>query len=869
MKKISLGICAHVDAGKTTLTEALLYEGGVIRKPGRVDHQDAYLDTDPMEKSRGITIYSKEARISLPDILLQILDTPGHADFSADMERAVTVMDYAILVISGSDGVQSHTRTLWDLLSRYNVPCFLFVNKMDQPGAKRDALLAELKEELSGDIIDFSGADGPDPEALSLTDESLLEAYLDRSSIPTPLIQDAIVSRHLFPVWFGSALKLDGIHELLDGLATYTKERTFSDQFGAKVYKIGHDSAGSRLSYLKITGGHLRVKDAPLPKATGQKIDQIRFPSGGKFTLVQEASAGDLCAVTGLSAARPGQGLGIEPDSPRPVLEPVETHTLLLPEEVNPVDFYKKMTELMDEIPEIRVLWDSESKEIRIRSMGQVHLEILQTMIRDRFGVEIAFGPGSILYKETIANSVEGIGHYEPLRHYAEVHVSMEPAPRGSGISVVSALSTDNLENQYQSQILSSLRSEELRGVLTGSPLTDVKITLVAGRSHTKHTEGGDMREAALRAVRQGLKSAQSLLLEPYHSVLLTLPAENVGRAMNDFSSMGGALSSPHFFQRGARKMASLRGSAPAALLSGYSEEVTAYTKGEGSLSVSFKGYDLCHNPEEVIMARGYDSELDPSHPTGSIFCAHGAGFYVPWNEVPGYMHLPYASSEQREEESISSSSEATNNKKVAVIPGSEEDREFWAVYNREFGSVKNSSSHEAIHRTWGSRATAPVSRQKLDKHGIPIYPAKDARKPYLIIDGYNIIFSWEELSSLKDVSIDAARGKLLDIISNYQGYTGMKITVVFDAYRTEKTPETYVSYDNLEIVFTQKDETADAFIEKTVHDLSQKFKITVATSDALEQLTIMRLGALRMSSRMLKEEVEQVTHGKDAPQRG
>lgn len=860
MKKIALGICAHVDAGKTTLTEGLLYTSGTTRHLGRVDHGDTFLDTDPMEKDRGITIYSKEARIVSDGCLLQILDTPGHVDFSADMERSMTVMDCAVLVVSGPSGVQSHTRTLWNLLAHYRIPTFLFVNKMDQAGADRDAVLLELKSELSGDIVDFSSENAPDPEALSLTDEAMLEAYLENGAIPDDLVADAIASRHLFPVWFGSALKMDGVEELLHGLVTYAKEPEHFHAFGALVYKIGHDTGGARLTFLKMTGGDLHVKDAPL---CGEKVDQIRLISGGKFTTVDSVSAGDLCAVTGLSSTRPGQGLGVEPQAGAPLLEPVETHTLLLPDAVSPLDFFRKMKDLSEEIPEIRVLWNGESREIRIRSMGQVHLEILKTIIRDRYGVDIAFGPGSILYKETLAESVEGVGHYEPLRHYAEVHLLLEPAPRGSGITVRSALSLDVLDAPCQSEILSVLRGEELRGVLTGSPLTDVTITLVNGRASVKHTEGGDMREATLRAVRQGLRSAHCLLLEPFDDCLLTIPSENVGRAMTDFSAKGGTLSSPRFFDRGSTQMATMEGSAPAALLFGYSEEVTAYTRGEGSCALSFHGYDLCMNPEEVIMARAYDSEADEAHPTGSVFCAHGAGFFVPWNEVPDYMHLPFLSSASGGAEEASEEA-AKGRKKKDIVPGSEEDKEFWAVYNREFGKSARDNP-ETTRRKWDSSSgrAAAAGRTKVDKHGAPIYPKKDTRESYLIVDGYNVIFSWDDLSSLKDVSIDAARGRLLDILSNYQGYTGLKITVVFDAYKTDRTPESYGSYDNLEVVFTQKDETADAFIEKTVHDLKDQYKITVATSDGLEQLTVMRLGALRMSSRMLREEVDRVTKSK------
>lgn len=862
MKKIALGILAHVDAGKTTLTEGILYTAGAIRKAGRVDHKDAYLDTDPMEKSRGITIYSKEARFTYEDTLFQILDTPGHVDFSADMERAVTVMDYAILVISSPDGVQSHTITLWNLLAHYKVPVFVFVNKMDQPGADHDQVINELKEELSGDIVDFSSPLDPSfHESISLASEELLEAYLENATIPLPLIQKAIKARQIFPVWFGSALKMDGISELLSGLTAYTTQSPCSPSFGALVYKIGHDSQGARLTYMKITGGELSIKDAPISDDPSQKVDQIRYPSGGKFTMAEKAAHGDLCAVTGLKTTLPGMGLGNEPSATPPQLEPVETHTIILPKTTNALDFFRKMKDLSEEIPEIRVIWDEEQREIRIRSMGQVHLEVLKNIIKERFDVGISFGPGSILYKETLAESVEGVGHYEPLRHYAEVHVLMEPAPRGSGITVKSTLSCDLLDKDYQSQILSVLRNEEHKGVLTGSPLTDVKITLTAGRASIKHTEGGDMREAALRAVRQGLKSARSILLEPYNNCMLTLPADSVGRAMNDFSAKNGTLSSPHFYTRGSRQMASLTGYAPSVLLSGYSEEVTAYTRGEGSCAFSFKGYDLCHNPEEVIMARGYDSELDPVHPTGSVFCTHGAGFYVPWNEVPDHMHLPWSYTHTESDPGESVEDHTNERKNEGILPGSPEDKEFWAVYNREFGKSAKGNPPDTVRRKWSSNSTdTPPVRQKLDKHGIPIYPAKDTRKPYLIVDGYNVIFSWEDLSSLKDASIDAARGKLLDILSNYQGYTGLKITVVFDAYRTEKTPETYSTYDNLEVVFTQKDETADAFIEKTVHDLSQKYKITVATSDALEQLTIMRLGALRMSSRILREEIDRVT---------
>lgn len=878
MKKISLGIVAHVDAGKTTLTEALLYRTGAIRSAGRVDHGDSFLDTDVQERERGITIYSKEARIKTASSEIILLDTPGHVDFSAETERTLQVLDYAVLVVSGSEGVQGHTRTLWNLLKQYDVPVFLFVNKMDLDGADHQKVLRDIREELSDSCVDFtfwengsSSSHADWLEDVSLGNEEMMNTLLETGNIPLEMIQEAVSERNLFPVAFGSALKMDGIDSFLRILDQFTLRKSYPDSFGARVYKVSRDSQGQRLTWMKITGGSLNVRNAVSYNGLSEKINEIRLYSGEKYDVCPSAGGGEICAVTGLTAAKPGQGFGIEESAGQPLLEPVLTYGLILPPDINAADFYRKLLTIEEEAPELHLLWDEEHKEIHVQIMGPVQIEVLTRLIKDRFGVNVGFGPGSIVYKETIASAVEGVGHFEPLRHYAEVHLLLEPGERGSGIQTASAVSEDELDLHWQRLILTHIAEKEHRGVLTGSPLTDVRITLLSGRASVKHTVGGDFRQATYRAVRQGLKSARSVLLEPYYAFTLEVPQDTVGRALKDLSDMAGKPEAPEFHSASSGEMAVIRGTAPVATMNDYINEVNTYTRGLGSLNLRLAGYDLCHNPEVVIKAARYDSEMDLKNPTGSVFCAHGAGFYVPWNQVPEYMHLPYTFVPEALKEEYASNDEIESfgadngwgkgNRKKSGNSSYAEDDELRQIYERTFGHSSEREIMEERRKWTRLRASEkPVFRQKLDKHGKPIYPKQDTRQDYLIIDGYNIIFSWQSLNALKDVNINAARDKLLEIISNYQGYTGKKITVVFDAYKTDQTPEAYYQYDNLEIVFTKKDETADAYIEKTVHDIGNQYHITVATSDGLEQLTVMRLGALRMSARMLKEEVEQVT---------
>ncbi len=892
MKKMTIGILAHVDAGKTTLTEALLYGTGQIRDLGRVDHKNAFLDTNSLERERGITIFSKQARIQTPDAEITILDTPGHVDFSAETERVLQVLDYAVLVVSGTGGVQGHTRTLWRLLAHYHVPVLLFVNKMDMAGADHDAVLSQIKEQLSDECVDFSslradtlsekmlptqtafsveaGDDESLLEEIALGDEKMMNHLLETQEIPLSLIQEAIFSRHLFPVFFGSALKLEGTDHFFYGLCSLAAQRSYPSDFGARIYKIGRDTAGNRLTYLKLTGGCLKVRE-PLSYTDKsgseheEKITELRFYSGEKYETRDSAQAGEVCAVTGLTATYAGEGIGSEPTGEIPLLEPVLNYSLLLPDYVNPIDFFRKIKLLEEEDPQLHLLWNESSHEIQLQLMGQVQTEVLTRLIADRFGVPVSFGSGKIVYKETLAKPVEGVGHFEPLRHYAEVHLLIEPAERGSGVQVASTCSEDVLDLHWQRLILTHVLEREHKGVLTGSGLTDVRITLLSGRANIKHTEGGDFRQATYRAIRQGLKSTESMLLEPYYSFLLEIPEETVGRALTDLSERFGKPNPPEFYQSTGRNMARITGVVPVSTMNDYITDVHAYTRGEGSLLLTLAGYNICHNPEDVIRAAKYDSELDVRNPTGSVFCAHGSGFTVPWDQVPMYMHLPYTyvpealrASYAENDYEDGFSAENGWGKGVRSLGDSDE---LEAIYQREFGKSSEQEIRQQQRRDAKNRAKSQgVIKQKVDKKGNPIYPKKDQRKDYLIVDGYNIIFSWDELSKLKDVNIDAARERLLEEISNYQGYTGKKITVVFDAYKVNRTPQTRMTYDNLEVVYTQRDETADAYIERTVHELTDRYLITVATSDALEQLTVMRLGALRMSANMLAEEITRVT---------
>lgn len=834
MGKIVVGILAHVDAGKTTLSEGMLYTSGAIRTMGRVDNRDAFLDTYALERERGITIFSKQAVFSLGTTQVTLLDTPGHVDFSPEMERTLQVLDYAILVISGADGVQGHTRTLWNLLRRYEIPTFVFVNKMDQKGTDAEVLLQELKNVLEEGCVDFSTKrDAHFYEEAAVCSEDALEEFLETGRLKKETLQELFLERQLFPCFFGSALRLEGVKEFVEQMQELIKVPAYPETFGAKVFKIARDEAGNRLTYLKITGGSLKVKAV----IEGQKVNQIRIYSGEKYEAVNEVEAGSICAVTGLSDTYPGEGLGAEQGTYLPVLEPVLNYQVIPTEGDDPILLLPKLRELEEEEPQLHIVWEEALQEIHVQLMGEVQLEVLKTLIYERFGVEVEFGQGNILYKETIQNTVEGVGHFEPLRHYAEVHLLLEPGEPGSGVQCMSVCSEDLLDRNWQRLILTHLMETEHRGVLTGAPITDIRITLVSGKAHLKHTEGGDFRQAVYRAVRQGLKQAESVLLEPYYEYRLELPSENVGRAMTDIERMHGTFGLP---QTEADRTI-LTGMAPVSTMRDYQKEVHAYTRGNGTLQCTLKGYAPCHNTEEVLVATGYDSERDTLHPTGSVFCAHGAGFLVPWYEVKEYMHLPSIMQEK-----LSDSSEE---KQTAYRVSKETDA--WI-------------DTEEVDRIIAQSVGANKKQKTLPKKKVPEYykstskPKKqEVREEYLLVDGYNVIFAWEDLKDLAQVSIDGARGKLLDVLCDYQGMKKCNLIVVFDAYRVQGHKTEISTYHNIHVVFTKEAETADQYIEKFAHENGKKYNVTVATSDGLEQIIIRGQGCRLLSARELKDEIE------------
>ena len=862
---INIGVVAHVDAGKTTLSESMLYHAGAIRKLGRVDHKDAFLDTDQMERERGITIFSKQAVFRWKDRTITLLDTPGHVDFSAEMERVLQVLDCAVLVVSGADGVQGHTQTLWKLLKRYHIPTFLFVNKMDQEGADGEKLLKELRKRFGENVVPFvdimtesdcpggkvylhtkEGAVEEVLEELAVCEDDMMEEYLEEGRISLDKVQKAVADRQVFPCYFGSALHSQGVEELLDGLDLYIKDKTYPAEFGAKVYKIARDNQGNRLTYLKVTGGRMKVKD--VVEGLNEKINQIRIYSGEKFEAVQEVEAGRVCAVTGLENTRPGQGIGAEEESDLPVLEPVLTYQILLPDDCDVHKMLLNLKILEEEEPELHIVWEEQTSEIHVQLMGDVQIEILQRMIKERFGVLVEFGEGSIVYKETITAPVEGVGHFEPLRHYAEVHLRLEPGERGSGMQFAAECSEDILDRNWQRLVLTHLEEKEHKGVLTGSPITDMKITLTSGRAHQKHTEGGDFRQATYRAVRQGLKKADSILLEPYYEFRMELPSENVGRAMTDIQNMSGKFGTPMIEE----ETTVLTGSAPVSLMRGYQKEFTAYTGGRGRMAVSLKGYDICHNQEEVLAESTYDSEADLANPTGSVFCAHGAGFVVDWDEVEEYMHMEHTLESGNDDE-MDVMEVTLPKRRHSSIELTQEELD--AIYVRTPDPKKD-------------RSTGPVTVRAKEKTREPgsVYQdpkwearrrAKAGTEEYLLVDGYNIIFSWEELKELSERDIGAARGKLADILSNYQGFRKCTLILVYDAYKVEGNPGEVMKYHNIYIVYTKEAETADQYIEKTVRRIAKNADVTVATSDGLEQVIIMGQGAHRMSAPGLKEEVE------------
>lgn len=834
MGKIVVGILAHVDAGKTTLSEGMLYTSGAIRTMGRVDNRDAFLDTYALERERGITIFSKQAVFPLGTTQVTLLDTPGHVDFSPEMERTLQVLDYAILVISGADGVQGHTRTLWNLLRRYEIPTFVFVNKMDQKGTDAEVLLQELKNVLEEGCVDFSAKrDVHFYEEAAVCSEDALEEFLEIGRLKKETLQELFLDRQLFPCFFGSALRLEGVKEFVEQMQELIKVPAYPETFGAKVFKIARDEAGNRLTYLKITGGSLKVKAV----IEGQKVNQIRIYSGEKYEAVNEVEAGSICAVTGLSDTYPGEGLGAEQGTYLPVLEPVLNYQVIPTEGDDPILLLPKLRELEEEEPQLHIVWEEALQEIHVQLMGEVQLEVLKTLIYERFGVEVEFGQGNILYKETIQNTVEGVGHFEPLRHYAEVHLLLEPGEPGSGVQCMSVCSEDLLDRNWQRLILTHLMETEHRGVLTGAPITDIRITLVSGKAHLKHTEGGDFRQAVYRAVRQGLKQADSVLLEPYYEYRLELPSENVGRAMTDIERMHGTFGLP---QTEADRTI-LTGTAPVSTMRDYQKEVHAYTRGNGTLQCTLKGYALCHNTEEVLAATGYDSERDTLHPTGSVFCAHGAGFLVPWYEVKEYMHLPSIMQEKP--------SDSSEEKQTAYrVP---EETDAWI-------------DTEEVDRIIAQSVSANKKQKTLPKKKVPEYykstskPKKqEVREEYLLVDGYNVIFAWEDLKDLAQVSIDGARGKLLDVLCDYQGMKKCNLIVVFDAYRVQGHKTEISTYHNIHVVFTKEAETADQYIEKFAHENGKKYNVTVATSDGLEQIIIRGQGCRLLSARELKDEIE------------
>ena len=835
MKRICIGVMAHVDAGKTTLLEAMLYRGGATRRLGRVDHRDAFLDTDEQERARGITIFSKQAELTLPEAEITFLDTPGHVDFSAEMERTLQVLDYALLLVSGTDGVQSHTRTLWQLLRRYQIPTIVFVNKMDLPGKGRDGILQELRQELSENCAAFDADEAVLHEELSLLDEALMEQVLKTGQLEDAQIAGLIAKRRVFPCFFGAALQLQGVDELLSALQRYTVEPSYPAEFSAQVYKIARGEKDERLTFLKVTGGCLRVKQALRAEDWEEKADQLRLYSGNKYTLLQQARAGMVCAVTGLSRTQAGEHLGAGRPAQAPVLEPVLEYRMHADTD-DLQGAYLKLRRLEEEDPQLHLVWDHQLREIRVQLMGPVQMEILQRLIAARFGLSVRFDEGNIVYKETIAAPVEGVGHYEPLRHYAEVHLLLEPGEPGSGIVLDTMCSEDVLARSWQRLIFTHLQEAVQPGVLTGSPITDLRITLVSGKAHLKHTEGGDFRQATYRAVRQGLRKAQSVLLEPWYSFRLELPSGMLGRAMTDFERMHAELSAPLL----AGERAVLTGAGPVRLLRGYTAEVTSYTRGQGKISYQPAGYRPCAQQDEIVKRIGYDPERDLLHPTGSVFCSHGAGFEVKWDEVDRMAHLPLLDFSPKQEP------EKPQRIVRSVAPGGapELEKELLAIFERTYGQIKR-------------RDVLPMmALRSQDKK--ELLARMEPAEEFVLVDGYNIIFAWDELKEIGRDSLDAARHVLMNLLCNYQGYRGCNLILVFDAYKVPQNLGMVEKYHNIFIVYTQEAETADSYIERVTYELRGRKRVRVATSDNLEQLIILGHGAVRVSAKSFHDEVMQ-----------
>lgn len=885
MKNIVAGILAHVDSGKTTLSEAMLYQAGQIRKLGRVDHQDTYLDTDSQEKYRGITIFSKQAELAYADMHIALLDTPGHVDFGTEMERTLQVLDYVVLVINGMDGVQSHTETLWKLLERYGIPVFIFVNKMDMTGYDRDYLMDNIRHRLSDGCVDFLCEDSG--EQIAMCDEAMLEHFLETGANDEQDVVNAIAGRKLFPCYFGSALKNEGVSELLDGMNRYVVEPVRGEEFGARVFKIGRDDKGERLTYMKVTGGVLKLKDVlTLRNSQGEesheKVNQIRVYSGAKYDMVTQVPAGCVCAVPGLVNTYGRQGIGDCPDGELPSLEPVLSYKVMYPTDVDAVTMVSKLRLLEEEDPQLQVQWNETAGEIYIKVMGQVQLEVVAQMVRDRFGIAITYGQGRISYKETIAAPVMGVGHFEPLRHYAEVHLLLEPMENGSGMCFDSICSEDVLDKNWQRLILTHLQEREFRGVLTGSPITDMKISITAGRAHQKHTEGGDFRQATYRAVRQGLMMAESVLLEPVYAFKIEVPQEYAGRVLADIVKMSGTMDG----QEISGETTVITGHAPVYTMREYYSELTAFSRGTGRLQVDIDGYQPCHNTEEVLAERHYDPELDRFNPSSSVFCAHGAGYLVDWYDVYENMHVKEdpgfeISGQQGYTKDGDVTDIPVNRPGKSVSDMSITDEELSEIFARTFGGdykdkdvalngrFRRTTSEYKVNGQYNKSQSrdrqpgnGPLVGSRPADRGIATPGAFKRRKSgedYVIVDGYNVIFAWDTLRELSEHNIDSARGKLMDILSNYQGYMNCHLIVVFDGYKVKDNKGERFPYDDIEVVYTKEGETADAHIEKLTHEIARKHKVTVVTSDGLEQIVTMGQGAIRMSSRDFKAEVERV----------
>ena len=814
-KYFNLGILAHVDAGKTTLTEALLYESGARRVLGRVDHRDSFLDTHDLERQRGITIFSKQAILETENRIITIIDTPGHADFSAEAERVMPILDCAVLVISGTDGVQAHTLTLWRLLERYHVPLFLFINKMDLPGKSRQELLKQLQERLDPGCVDFGDMDAVFEQA-ALCDESLLEQFLADGTVAEESLQRLICQRKLFPCCFGAGLKLEGVEELLSVLDRFAPVPVYPESFSGQVYKISRDSQGNRLTWVKITGGSLKVRST----IGEEKVQQLRLYSGEKFTVAEEVYAGQVCCITGLSNTYIGQGLGMAATADAPIIEPVMTYRMVLPKGADPVVILQKLRQLEEEDPQLQIAWDNQ--QISVRIMGKVQLEILQSLIAARFGLEVSFDAGQIFYKETIANTVEGIGHFEPLRHYAEVHLLLEPLPRGSGLVFDTVCPTDILDSNFQNLVLTHLAEKTHIGVKVGGPITDMKISLLVGKAHVKHTEGGDFRQATYRGLRQGLMQAESVVLEPWYEFTLHVPTAQIGRAITDIRGMGGNFDAPET----VGDFSVLTGLVPASELGDYAQELASYTQGLGQLQIALKGYDVCHNADAVIQEIGYDPEADLENTPDSVFCDHGAGVTVKWDQVKNFMHLESGLKEEKP-------ALITRNFRM-------DDKELEAIMEREFGPVKR-----PLYR-------APENRPATEHLDI-----RPPRQKALIVDGYNIIFAWEDLAETAKSDLEAARRQLCDMLSSYAGFRKTYLVVVFDGYKVKGNPGEKTSFHNIQVVYTKENETADAYMEALVAQIGKNYNVKVATSDALVQLSSLRSGVLRMSARELRQEID------------